>query len=94
MTTTKDLQSNVITFLRFPLIIGVLFIHAMPGMDFGAEENIPVFYLCRNFFSGVLGSVAAPLFFFISGFLFFQNINGFTKYDYLRKLKSRGKTLL
>ncbi|MDR0413916.1 MAG: acyltransferase, partial [Prevotellaceae bacterium] len=100
MTQTKDLQSNVITFLRFPLIMGVLFIHnysstpTIPGAEFGIGENIPIFYACSELFSQVLGSISVPLFFFISGFLFFQNIDGFTKYDYTRKLKRRGKTLL
>jgi surface polysaccharide O-acyltransferase-like enzyme len=100
MKTSKDLQSNVIDFLRFPLIVGVLFIHnttstvAIPGAEFGNAENLPIFYICSNFFSQILGRVAVPLFFFISGFLFFQNIDGFTKQAWLGKLKNRGKTLL
>jgi surface polysaccharide O-acyltransferase-like enzyme len=101
MKPSKDLQSDVINFLRFPLIVGVLFIHnttttiPMPGgMEFGNAENMPVFYICSELFSQILGRVAVPLFFFISGFLFFRNIDGFTTQDYLKKLKSRGKTLL
>ena len=100
MKPSKDLQSNVINFLRFPLIVGVLLIHnststiTIPGAEFGNAENLPVFYVCSELFSQILGRVAVPLFFFISGFLFFQNIDGFTRQDYLRKLKSRGKTLL
>jgi surface polysaccharide O-acyltransferase-like enzyme len=97
---TKDLQSNVIAFLRFPLIVGVVFIHntsttiIMPDMEFGNVENLPIFDMCSTLFSQILGRVAVPLFFFISGFLFFRNIDGFTKQDYLKKLKGRGKTLL
>jgi surface polysaccharide O-acyltransferase-like enzyme len=100
MKPTKDLQSNVINFLRFPLIVGVVFIHntsstvAIPGMEFGYVENLSVFYVCSQLFSQILGRVAVPLFFFLSGFLFFQNIDGFTKQDYLRKLKTIWKTLL
>jgi surface polysaccharide O-acyltransferase-like enzyme len=95
-----DLQSNVITFLRFPLIVGVIFIHnaastvIIPGMEFGNDGNLPVFYVCQELFSQVLGRIAVPLFFFISGFLFFRNIEGFTRQTYLKKLKTRGKTLL
>jgi surface polysaccharide O-acyltransferase-like enzyme len=97
---TKDLQSNVIAFLRFPLIVGVVFIHnasatvTIPGMEFGNVENLPIFDMCSTLFSQILGRVAVPLFFFISGFLFFWNIDGFTKQNYLKKLKGRGKTLL
>ncbi|MDR1225387.1 MAG: acyltransferase [Prevotellaceae bacterium] len=98
--TPKDLQSSVITFLRFPLIVGILFLHninsttATASMEFGNAGYLPVSYACREFFSQVLGNVAVPLFFFISGFLFFQNIDGFPKQGYLKKLKNRGKTLL
>jgi fucose 4-O-acetylase-like acetyltransferase len=97
---TKNLQSDVISFLRFPLIIGVVFIHntsttvAMPNTQFGVSENLPIFNACSALFSGILGRVAVPLFFFISGFLFFRNIDGLTKHDYLKKMRSRGKTLL
>jgi hypothetical protein len=38
---TKDLQSDVITFLRFPLIVGVVLVHnaqSITGIsDFGTE---------------------------------------------------------
>jgi surface polysaccharide O-acyltransferase-like enzyme len=100
MKPAKDLQSDVIAFLRFPLIVGVVFIHnyaptvTIPGMEFGSTENLPVFYVCSELFTQVLGRVAVPLFFFISGFLFFLNIDGFTKQDYLKKLRSRRRTLL
>jgi fucose 4-O-acetylase-like acetyltransferase len=98
---TKDLQSNVITFLRFPLIVGVVFIHntsievLLPGAEFGTIiERTPIFAGCSALFSQILARVAVPLFFFISGFLFFRNIENFTKSVYLKKLKRRGKTLL
>jgi hypothetical protein len=95
---TKDLQSNVITFLRFPLIVGVVFVHnarstmSLQGIEFGnAVENLPVFNLCSSIISLLI--VRVPLI-FIAGFLFFWNIDGFTKQDYLKKLRNRGKTLL
>jgi fucose 4-O-acetylase-like acetyltransferase len=97
---TKDLQSNVITFLRFPLIVGVVFIHNVHSttvMSGGVEvgnvmENLPIFYFTTKFISLIL--VRVPLFFFISGFLFFRNTEGFTCQNYLKKLKNRGRTLL
>jgi surface polysaccharide O-acyltransferase-like enzyme len=95
----QDLQSQVIDFLRFPLIVGVVFIHnhsstvTMPGVELGSENYMPMFYTCSNLFSQVLGRIAVPLFFFISGFLFFLNVN-FNKLSYLKKLKNRFRTLL
>jgi surface polysaccharide O-acyltransferase-like enzyme len=100
MIPAQELQSKVIDFLRFPLIVGVVLIHNQTttvdilGMQFGSEGNMPIFYICRELFSEVLGRVAVPLFFLVSGFLFFQNIDGLTKQSYLQKLKSRGRTLL
>jgi len=52
-----------------------------------------MFYVCSNFFSQILGRIAVPLFFFISGFLFFLNID-FNKQSYQRKLTNRFRTLL
>jgi surface polysaccharide O-acyltransferase-like enzyme len=95
----QNLQSQVIDFLRFPLIVGVVLIHnhastvTMPGIELGSENYMPMFYICSNLFSQVLGRIAVPLFFFISGFLFFLNVE-FDKQSYQRKLKNRFKTLL
>ncbi|OAV72977.1 glucans biosynthesis protein [Bacteroidales bacterium Barb7] len=98
MATDKELQSKVIDFLRFPLIVGVIFIH-----NYGSTANIPemasitghtpVYHICSELFSHILGSVAVPLFFFISGFLFFRN-TGFDKQCYVKKLNNRAKSLL
>jgi fucose 4-O-acetylase-like acetyltransferase len=51
-------------------------------------------HYCSNLFSYVLGGIAVPLFFFISGFLFFLNIENFNLQSYGNKLQTRGKTLL
>jgi surface polysaccharide O-acyltransferase-like enzyme len=98
---TNELQSKTIDWLRFPLILGVLFIHnedsfiIIPGVEFGINSaNMPVFYYCSTFFSQVLGRVAVPLFFFISGFLFFLNMDSFNRNIYGKKLRTRTKTLL
>jgi fucose 4-O-acetylase-like acetyltransferase len=93
------LQSQVIDLLRFPLIVGVMFAHAdfsvgfVSGLDFGDGSRFPVYYACSQLFSSVLGSVAVPLFFFMSGFLFFRNID-FDGRSYVRKLRSRARSLL
>jgi len=98
--SSQILQSKVIDFLRFPLIIGVLFIHnatstvTIPGVTFGTDAFMPVFLTCSNLFSQVLGRIAVPLFFFISGFLFFLNVKTFDTVCYKNKLQSRMKTLL
>lgn len=47
-----------------------------------------------NLFSEVLGRIAVPLFFFISGYLFFYKVDRFDTSAYLYKLKRRSRTLL
>lgn len=94
------LLSKVIEYLRFPLIVGVVFIHnysaaiTVGGVEIGATDDLPVFYYVSNLFSQVLARVAVPLFFFISGFLFFYKIETFNTTVWLSKLNKRFKTLL
>ena len=103
MTNKKspgNLQSQVIDFIRFPLIVGVVFIHnrasniTLFGQNIGTDSYLPVFEHCSTMFSNVLGRIAVPLFFFMSGFLFFLNISKFDKPSYKTKLQGRIKTLL
>lgn len=97
---SQELQSKVIDFLRFPLIIGVIFIHnsssnlIINGKVFGSESIMPFFYYSSQLFSQTLARIAVPLFFFISGFLFFLNVNEFSYDSFKSKLISRIRTLL
>ena len=100
-TTNYDkLQSQTISFLRFFLIIGVVFIHtyifllATNGKSLVLNSsNTPLFYYLAEFVSKVIGHISVPAFFFISGFLFFFKID-LTGIIFKRKLTSRIKTLL
>lgn len=97
--TYASLLSETIDFLRFPLIIGIVFIHT----DFshiiisGARqinlENFPTFTLVFFLFSKIIFEVCVPLFFFISGFLFFYRTERFSVQIYLKKLKDRFRSL-
>ncbi len=101
LKTPQQLQSQVIDFLRFPLIVGVLFIHnyssklKIQGVEIGTDSaSVPFFYYCSEFFSHVFARISVPLFFFISGFLFFLAIQKLDGSTYKTKLQSRAKTLL
>lgn len=97
--TYQELESKTIDFLRFPLIIGVIFIHnysstmTVQGVEMGNDTFMPAYHIASELFSQVIGRVAVPLFFLISGFLFFLRVD-FDKTSYLRKLRSRSKSLL
>ena len=96
--TNDEILSKTISFLRFPLIVGVVLIHNRMG-EIGIQGNThnynawPWLTYTMDFFSDVLPTVAVPLFFFISGFLFFYKAD-FCIAIYKNKLKSRSKTLL
>jgi surface polysaccharide O-acyltransferase-like enzyme len=64
------------------------------GVTIGNDAFMPMFYYCSQLFSEVLGRIAVPLFFFISGFLFFLNMNSFNIKSYGNKLRIRMRTLL
>ena len=94
----EDLLSRTISFLRFPLIVGVVFFHNKMG-TINIQGNIinydswPWLSYIINFFSSVISAIGVPLFFIISGFLLFYKVD-FNKEVYLKKIKSRVHTLL
>ena len=98
--TDDELQSQVIDFLRFPLAVGVVLIHAsadsivMNGVSVMEDGQFPVFQAVSFLCSKVFAAIAVPLFFFISGYLFFYKLPGFAPRAYGQKLRKRVKSLL
>lgn len=82
----SDLQSKTISAIRFPLILGVIFIHSLPGLG---VPNFLGILLSKEF-----TQIAVPTFFFISGFLFFYGTDGFDSDAYKAKINKRWKTLM
>lgn len=94
--------SKSISLLRFPLVLMVVFIHSGGFGEFHTEifninilSNIHVYDVIRILISRILCQVAVPLFFLISGYLFYYK---FDKYNWnwsiwTQKLKSRVYTL-
>lgn len=93
------LQSKTIDFLRFPLIVGVVLIHSQLGelkvgdLIYSEGLFLPIYTYVSKLFSHILAAVAVPLFFIISGFLFFYK-SEFSLPIYMIKLKKRINTLL
>jgi peptidoglycan/LPS O-acetylase OafA/YrhL len=92
-------SSERLNLIRFPLIVGVVFIHAyastvgMAGGEIGNLQHGQLNEHVRDFISEGLARVAVPLFYFMSGFLFFHHFV-WSKEAYLNKLRGRVKTLL
>lgn len=96
--TNDELLSQTISFLRFPLIVGVVFIHnKMAEINIQGKvisyDTWPWLTYTMDFFSSVLPTISVPLFFFISGFLFFYKVE-FGRGVYIKKIGTRSKTLL
>lgn len=105
-TDTTNTLSQVITALRFPLIVLVLFVHSnFKGVSFAwdnalkASFSLPIGNINLSlgtfidFISGSLAPLANPFFFFISGLLFFH-CKQFTRKVYINKLRHRLQSLL
>lgn len=88
----EQLQSKVISFLRFPLCAAVVLIHVNINTKDCLAYPIydSVHYLCAQ----IIARVAVPLFFMFSGFLFFYKLDKFTTSTYRNKLVKRIGTLL
>ena len=78
--------SEAITRLRFPLIFSIIFLHCYSTV--GLPGNHATYFRVVYPFSLWLGETGVPVFFFISGFLFFLS-----KKSYTEKLKTRFHTL-
>lgn len=94
-----DVSSKKLTLIRFPLIVGVIYIHAysstvnMAHGTLGVCLDNAVYDFIRNIISQGLARVVVPLFYLISGFLFFNQFVA-TKANYIQKYKNRFHTLI
>ncbi|MGA2887988.1 MAG: acyltransferase [Terracidiphilus sp.] len=97
MLRREEISSRIET-LRFPLIVGVVFIHnfhttvAVVNGSFGVTSCGTWVDFIRFFISQGIARMAVPLFFLISGYLFF--LGGWSWEKYSSKLKRRIGTLL
>ena len=90
--SNEKLQSDVISFLRFPLIIGVVMTHV--GISTKGCESPELYNATCYLFKHILARIAVPMFFMFSGFLLFNKCVSYTPKIYLQKIKSRIWTLL
>ena len=98
--TSDELQSKTINYLRFPLILLVVIAHynvAERGFTYhGVEYCIdrPDWFLwLTNLISEIMPKIIVPIFFIISGYLFFFR-GDFNGHVYRQKLRKRVRTLL
>lgn len=99
LSNDDTILSKTIMFLRFPLIVSVVFIHTglegvmINGTLLVNEGQFPIYSLLHHVVTNELARIAVPLFFFTSGFLFFYR-SYFSVQAYQKKIKKRVRTLL
>lgn len=94
-------MSEIIRFLRFPLAVLIVLLHArfqsgaIGDVSFSYSRNqYPIYYSLSNIMSDYICQIAVPLFFLLSGYLFFFNVSSFSWDIYKSKLRRRVHSLL
>ena len=89
---------EIFNFLRFPLMAGVILIHCnfLPDMPepMAPGANTAMFTACLAWFDRYILSLCVPLFFFMSGYLFFRSGPQLSATGYAHKLAGRARSLL
>lgn len=82
----SQIQSKTISLLRFPLIVAVVFIHTHAGVYSSLWLSVLL--------SEVITQIAVPIYFFMSGYLFFKGVEKFSIDVYLNKISKRWHSLI
>lgn len=96
----RNIQSKCLDFMRFPLAVFVVTVHVfnsnkvIVGGNTYNPADISLFEDIMLFIDSFIRGVSVPVFFFISGYVFFYGIENFTNKIYFKKLRNRVKTLL
>lgn len=93
--TELQIQSKTIDTLRFFMVVLVVLLHQSPVFDssVGGFDN-SLYCITSSLLCRVMPTVAVPMFFLISGYLYFFKTDGFSKEVYFKKTKKRFRTLL
>lgn len=98
MTPSRSLRSQALDMLRFPLAVVVVIAHTFCLDDVVASGTVyrltdyQLFMDANIFIDAFLRGISVPIYFFISGYVFFASID-FTADVYKKKLQNRFKSL-
>ena len=92
--------SQTISLLRFPLIVAVVFIHFNLVENGLTIQGRPCFvgmaawvWYAVEMVSEVVARLSVPLFYVVSGYLFFRSADSFSCHEYIAKLRRRFRSL-
>lgn len=96
-----DAVSKTISALRFPLAVMVIVLHCgINDMNYSAigltdlEGNFPIYCVVTWMLGHFVSNAAVPVFFIMSSFLLFWNVEKYDANVYKNKMKKRVKSLL
>ncbi len=90
-------QFDIIRQLRFPMIVLVTYAHSYGGVAEGynlLSSDWNTYEFLKLLISQTIVKVAVPVFFMMSGYLFFSNVREWNLDVYIAKMLRRAKTLL
>ncbi|MCQ2233286.1 MAG: acyltransferase [Paludibacteraceae bacterium] len=86
--------SKTIEVLRFPLLFLVVCLHSYHDSTIVIDCETPIYCFFQTLLPYGICSVAVPAFYFISGYLFFFNVEVLDVSSYVVKMKKRFKSLV
>lgn len=98
--TENNLRSQSLDLLRFPLAVIIVIVHVFNSENIIVQgkvydaTNFSLYNDCLLFIDAFLRGISVPVYFFISGYVFFIGVGNLTKEKYIRKIRNRIKTLL
>lgn len=101
MNNTAELRTQALDLLRFPLAIVILTLHIFAAANadiatynLNSENGISIFNLTIQFIEAFFRNQSVPIYFFISGYVFFIGLQKWSKEKYIKKITNRKKSLL
>lgn len=90
-----NLHSQALNLLRFPLAIVIIAMHIFADMPAGYNAaEFPIFSAVISFLRAFLHHQSVPIYFFISGFVFFLGLKTWDTSKWVNKIKNRKNSLL
>lgn len=95
----SELLSQTIDWLRFPLMVAVVFVHMNPivdmqNIDYSNFKSHDIFVIIASIGSHMIADLAVPCFFLFSGFLYFYRTSNWDFNVYKNKTQKRARTLI
>lgn len=91
---TSKIASRTIEALRFPCAVLIVLIHVFQVRPETGLSRFSLSYAVQILLSQGIARIAVPVFFLISGYLFFSKLDRWDWGAYFQKLKKRVRTLL